>query len=104
MNDRKTIYGITSLIPKGKVLTYAMVGEIAGVKNPRIVGNILHKNPGPEKIPCHRVVNSQGKVAAKFAFGGAKGQVEKLLNEGVKVQNGKIDLNKFLWITQILSS
>ena|SRR3990167_605841 len=97
MNDWKIVYRITSLIPKGKVLTYSRVAEIAGVKNPRIVGNILHKNPDPEKIPCHRVVNSQGKVAKNFAFGGAEGQVEKLLDDGVEVQKGKIDLNKFIW-------
>ena len=97
MNDWKIVYRITSLIPKGKVLTYSRVAEIAGVKNPRIVGTILHKNPAPEKIPCHRVVNSQGKVAKNFAFGGAEGQVEKLLDDGVEVQKGKIDLNKFIW-------
>jgi len=97
MKRQEIVYSVVSSIPKGKVLTYSRVAEIAGVKNPRIVGTILHKNPDPEKIPCHRVVNSQGKVAKNFAFGRARGQIKKLLNEGVEVQDGKVDLNKFIW-------
>jgi len=97
MKRQEIVYSVVSSIPKGKVLTYSRVAEIAGVKNPRIVGTILHKNPDPEKIPCHRVVNSQGKVAKNFAFGMARGQIKKLLNERVEVQDGKVDLNKFIW-------
>lgn len=53
---------VVSKIPKGKTLTYKEVAQKAG--NPkayRAVGNILNKNYDP-KIPCHRVVRSDGKV------------------------------------------
>lgn len=93
------VFSVTKRIPKGKVLTYGLVAKLAGVKSPRVVGNILHKNIDPEKIPCHRVVNAAGKVAAGFAFGGARGQMEKLQKEGVVVTHGKVDLTKYLWIT-----
>lgn len=61
------------------------------------MGTILHKNTDPENIPCHRVVNREGKVTPSFAFDGAKGQIEKLVKEGVNVEKGKVDLNKNLW-------
>ena len=48
-------------IPKGKTLTYKEVGRRAGrPKAYRAVGNILSTNYDP-KIPCHRVVRSDGK-------------------------------------------
>jgi len=97
MSKAEKVYQVVSWIPRGEVLTYSAVAKLSGVENPRFVGNILHKNPDPKKIPCHRVVNSQGKVAKNFAFGRARGQIKKLLNEGVEVQDGKVDLNKFIW-------
>lgn len=93
------IFAVVKRIPKGKVLTYGWVAKLAGVKSPRVVGNILHKNIDPKTIPCHRVVNATGMVAAHFAFGGARGQAERLQKEGVKVTYGKVDLSKYLWIT-----
>lgn len=98
--SRKTlqtkVYDIVSRIPKGKVLTYGMVAKRAGIKNPRLVGSLLHKNIDPEKIPCHRVVNVLGKVASSYAFGGAKAQTARLIKEGVRVVNGTVDLQQYL--------
>lgn len=54
------VYFVVAKIPKGKTLTYKEVALRAG--NPRAyraVGNILNKNYNP-KIPCHRVVRSDG--------------------------------------------
>jgi O-6-methylguanine DNA methyltransferase len=49
-------------IPKGKVLTYKQVAEKAGSPLAfRAVGNILNKNKDP-KVPCHRVVRSDGRI------------------------------------------
>ena len=56
------VYKIVIKIPKGKVLTYKEVAHLAGnEKASRAVGNILHKNYDP-KIPCHRVIRSDGKL------------------------------------------
>ncbi len=90
-------YKIVSRIPKGKVTTYGELAKISGIDSPRIVGNLLHKNPDSEKIPCHRVVNAKGEVAQKFAFGGAEGQIKKLQLEGVQVVDGKVLLPKYSW-------
>lgn len=96
-SNEEKVFRIVKKIPKGKVLTYGMVAKLAGVKNPRLVGSILHKNIDPEHIPCHRVVNSQGRVASSYAFGGAKAHAARLRKEGVKVVNNTVDLQNFLW-------
>ena len=78
-------------------MTYGQVAERLGNKNlARTVGNILHNNPDPANIPCHRIVNAQGKVAEHYAFGGAEAQRAKLESEGIVFeQNGRIDLKKY---------
>lgn len=96
MSNRDLVYKIISSIPKGKVLTYGQVAKLTGIKSPRAIGNILHNNTDTEKIPCHRVINSKGKVAKNYAFGGAKGQVDKLVREGVQIEKDRVDLNKYL--------
>ncbi len=92
----KRIYEAVKKIPKGKVATYGKIAEMAG--NPRMsraVGNALHKNPDPEHIPCHRVLNAQGRLAEAFVFGGPHVQEDRLKAEGVEVIDGKVDLLKY---------
>lgn len=92
----KRIYEAVKKIPKGKVATYGQVAALAGnEKMARAVGNALHNNPQPGVIPCHRVVNAKGELAAAFAFGGEQVQAKLLQAEGVEVKNGKVDLNKY---------
>ena len=92
------IYNVVSQIPKGKVATYGQVARLAGNKRwARVVGYALHNNPDQSKIPCHRVVNRDGKVAKAFVFGGENEQIRLLLNEGVELVEGKVDLEKYRW-------
>lgn len=60
---REKVLEVVKKIPKGKTLTYKKVAEKAGrPKAWRLVGNILNKNFNP-KIPCHRVIRSDGKIS-----------------------------------------
>lgn len=99
MSVFEKIYEVVLKIPKGKVATYGQVASYAG--NPRwarVVGFALHNNPAPGIIPCHRVVNREGKVAEAFVFGGGNMQRQLLEEEGVKFSaDNSIDLNKYLW-------
>ena len=90
------IYAAVCEIPCGQVATYGQVAAMAGSGGAaRAVGNALHRNPNPEVIPCHRVVNAQGRLAPHFAFGG-EGQQQKLLEaEGVEVIDCRVDLKKY---------
>ena len=97
MSVFKRIYDVVCQIPKGKVATYGTVALMAG--NPRwarVVGYALHNNPAPGIIPCHRVVNREGKVADSFVFGGGSVQREMLEAEGVIFDaDGYVDLDKY---------
>ncbi len=102
MNSFEKIYKIVSLIPKGKVLTYKKVAEIAEVNPPaggaRIVGFAMHANKDIIKVPCHRVVGSNGKLTG-YARGGTIKKREILKSEGVKfLDNDTVDLKKSSFI------
>lgn len=59
---KDSVHKVVSSIPKGSVLTYKEVARRAGSPNAyRAVGTILSKNYNP-KIPCHRVICSDGKL------------------------------------------
>ena len=90
------IYAAVKLIPHGKVATYSQVAALAGICNlRRYVGNVLHQNPEPGVIPCHRVVNAKGFCSGSFAFGGPSVQQEKLEAEGVAFTDGHVDMTRF---------
>ena len=92
----KRIYEAVKKIPKGKVATYGQIAKMAGNERmSRAVGNALHKNPEPDKIPCYKVVNSKGELASEFVFGGRDVQAKLLEAEGIEVVNNKVDLNKY---------
>ena len=77
------VYEVVGKIPKGQVLTYKQVAILAGSpKAFRAVGNILTKN-FDSKIPCHRVVRSDGQVGGYNR--GSLNKQKLLQQEGVKV-------------------
>lgn len=90
MKDK--VYDFLKTIPKGTVTTYGQIAaHLGNPKLARVVGNILHNNPDPANIPCHRVVNARGEVAANFAFGGAEAQRKLLEEEGVEFgEDGRV--------------
>ncbi|MDO8269041.1 MAG: MGMT family protein [Candidatus Levybacteria bacterium] len=69
-------------MPKGKVTTYGSIGKLLHM-SPRTVGTALHLNPYEGEVPCHRVVNRDGRIAPGFAFGGLGAQRKLLEAEGV---------------------
>ena len=93
------VYEVVKQIPRGKVTTYGAIAKLCG--NPRMsrqVGWALHVNPEPYVVPCHRVVNREGKLAGAFAFGGKNIQHDLLANEGVQfVDDDTVDLAKYGW-------
>lgn len=83
MNYQQKVFEAVKRIPKGKVTTYGEISKTTGV-NPRMVGWALHANRDGSKVPCHRVVYKEGKLAPGYAFGGPNEQKSKLLAEGIK--------------------
>lgn len=86
---RERVYALLHEIPHGKVVTY---GELA-----RAVGGALHRNPDPDGIPCFRVVDSAGRLAVHFAFGGIEEQKRRLEADGIPVLGMRVDLRRYGW-------
>ncbi len=102
-NVFRVIYKIVKKIPKGKVVTYGQIAKkikdfnFSCKVNPKIVGFALHVNKDLS-VPCHRVVNKEGKIAESYAFGAKEGQRKKLVSEGVNfLDEVRVDLKKHLW-------
>ncbi len=95
---KEAVFAFLLTVPKRKVVTYSQVAAAVGhPKAARAVGNILHRNPEPERYPCWRVVNSRGELSEHFAFGGLDGQKQRLEADGIVVSDGKVDLKHYGW-------
>lgn len=91
-----SVYEYLTTIPKGKVVTYGQIAKAIGKpKAYRAVGNTLHKNPYPDKYPCFKVVNGNGKLAQHFGLG-IEEQKRRLEKDGVEVNNYQVDKKYFL--------
>tara|TARA_B100001142_G_scaffold316888_1_gene357178 strand:+ start:9962 stop:10237 length:276 start_codon:yes stop_codon:yes gene_type:complete len=66
-------------IPKGEVRTYKELAIlISRPRSARAVANACGKNPLPLKIPCHRVIGSNGYIGGYSGKGGVKKKIELL--------------------------
>ena len=73
-------------IPKGKVKTYKQVAiAIKSPKSARAVANACGKNPYAPKIPCHRVIRSDGDLGGYSGRGGIKKKLRLLRSEKVNI-------------------
>ncbi len=96
-NFREKVFEVVKKVPKGKVVTYGQVALILGKpKGAREVGWMLHSNNQAD-VPCHRVVDRNGRVAPNFAFDGWQEQRRRLMAEGVGfVSDMNVDLRNYL--------
>tara|TARA_Y100000746_G_C15024756_1_gene252756 strand:- start:52 stop:321 length:270 start_codon:yes stop_codon:yes gene_type:complete len=77
------VWNYLKKIPKGEVRTYKQVAiAIKMPKSSRAVANACAKNPYAPKIPCHRVIRSDGSLGGYSALGGLKTKKKMLKKEG----------------------
>ena len=63
---QQEVYNVVAAIPSGKVVTYGQVAFLIGRPQcSRMVGHVMHDVPSELHLPCHRVVNSQGRDVYK---------------------------------------
>ena len=73
-------------IPRGSVKNYSQVAKAIGKPLAvRAVANAVGKNPNPPKIPCHRVIRSDGSLGGYSGKGGVKTKRFLLKKEGIKL-------------------
>ncbi len=90
MIQAEDVYDVLRKIPEGKVTTYGDIAKAIGhPKASRAVGRILHANPNPIIVPCHRVVMSDGKLGG-YADGVEK-KIRLLKKEGLDFKNNKVE-------------
>ena len=78
------VWNYLKKIPRGSVKTYSQVAK--GIGKPlatRAVANAIGKNPYPPKIPCHRVIRSDGSLGGYSGKGGIKTKELLLKKEGI---------------------
>ena len=83
---QKKVWNYLKTIRKGTVKTYKQVAiGINRPKSARAVANAVGKNPFPPKIPCHRVIRSDGSLGGYSGKGGVKTKKLLLKREGIIV-------------------
>tara|TARA_B110001452_G_C15115706_1_gene388915 strand:+ start:601 stop:891 length:291 start_codon:yes stop_codon:yes gene_type:complete len=78
------VWSYLKKIPRGRVKTYSQVAK--GIGKPlaiRAVANAVAKNPSAPKIPCHRVIRSDGSLGGYSGKGGIKTKKLLLKREGI---------------------
>ena len=62
---RKEVYNVVASIPSGRVLSYGQIAWLVGCpRHARLVGKVLHGVSEAEHLPCHRVVNGNGRYGS----------------------------------------
>lgn len=96
----ENVYELVRKIPEGRVTTYGAIAHALGKTGAaRQVGYAMaNAGKAHPPVPAHRVLNSNGRLTGKKAFGHPMLMQELLENEGVKVENdGVVDYHKLLW-------
>ncbi len=94
----KAIWKVVSEIPPGYVLAYGEVATLAGYpKGARMVSRALGAAPKAMRLPWHRVINAQGKIAFPKDSAGWKKQRDLLEREGIQFLKGRVDLQRYGW-------
>jgi len=88
MLDSERIYELLKKIPKGRVSTYGELARKLNSKAYQGIGKIVGQNPNAPKVPCHRIVKSDGNISG-YAFGVDK-KIALLKKEGVEIIDGKV--------------
>ncbi|UCC91454.1 MAG: methylated-DNA--[protein]-cysteine S-methyltransferase [Candidatus Aenigmatarchaeota archaeon] len=93
-NFAENVLSLVKQVPRGKVTTYSEIAKIAGKpKASKAIGKVIASNLHLKTVPFHRIVKSSGKVVGSDA----RKRTSLLRGEGVKIERGKIDLDKHMF-------
>ncbi|MEB8431307.1 MGMT family protein [Cocleimonas sp. KMM 6892] len=85
----KSIWEVVSQIAVGRVMSYGEVARAAGYpRHARMVARAMSRSE--EQLPWHRVVKSDRTIAFEKGSEPYKKQQALLLEEGVKIKQGKV--------------
>ena len=90
---QQRVFTATRKIPRGRVTTYQLLADHIGCGSCRAVGQALKRNPDAPRVPCHRVIASDGTLGG---FQGRRSGValrrkaRLLAAEGVRFRHGRL--------------
>jgi len=91
------IWKVVSLIPEGKVCSYGVIADFAGLPGrARLVSKALKAAPETLQLPWHRVINAQRRISFPPASTGHQLQRERLACEGILFSGKRIE-KMHLW-------
>ena len=94
------ILAIVAAIPRGRISTYGRVAERAGLpRRARLVGRVLSRLPADTRVPWHRVTAAGGRIAFPPGSSSHRRQRARLLDEGIVVLKGRVDIERYGWST-----
>ena len=92
---RDAVYQIVAAIPPGTVSSYGAVARQAGFpRHARIVGRLMSQLPKDTRLPWHRVLRGDGRVALAGTPAGEQ-QIQRLLDENVTVLGDRVPRQHF---------
>ena len=103
MSWTAAVYALVRRIPRGRVATYGQIAEMLGrPRGGREVGWAMSACSDP-RVPCHRVVDRNGRLAPRFAGVGPIAQRDRLEREGIRFRGDNVDLTRWLWSPRLPS-
>lgn len=94
------VYAFVRTVPAGSVVTYGQVAlELGAPAAARAVGYALHylNAAAPTDVPWWRVINAGGGISLKGRGAAADQQRGLLEGEGVRFEEGRVDLGRYRW-------
>ena len=93
------IYALVRQIPAGTVASYGQLARMLGMpRGARIVGYAMASCPSDSDVPCHRVVDAQGRTKPAFDTYAPDTQRFLLEAEGVRfLPDGRVDMTECCW-------
>ena len=99
---QKKILSAIRGIPKGCVASYGQIATVAGfARGHRQVAKALKDNPNRADIPWYRVIRNDGRCGMPKDSEGYIEQFTLLRTEGVLNKNGRIDMKRYQWQTDL---
>lgn len=93
---RQQVYYWVKQIPRGKVSSYGRIAKLAGFpRHARHVSKALGLAHSDLKLPWHRVIGSDGRIAFDADSPYYSEQQQRLTKEGIRFNKGKVDAECF---------
>lgn len=90
------VYQVVMSIPRGRVMSYAKVAELAQAGCAQAVGQAMRRNPDNAIVPCHRVVCADGSLGGYFGSRDNQAKKARLIAEGVVFMGERVALQSFV--------